>query len=368
MEKTSNTTKSSPQSVLPIPFTLEQLRQDILDIYLLQLRNTYLFTNDQKIWTLAGKDGVREGEIWDGMYAPDAFGLTYEDVKDSEFAKALEQQYSFGFFGIDNNQCEPMEFETMHGWVAAYLRDLTQSASVLEWQQFGAQIDPSRCIHTAELANARVILEGKESFYPYMYKDENRVEEKALTVRQMALLSGMEEMTIRTAISRTSANQLQAFKKDRSTLIHIKDAKAWLMAKGRYVPITYKTSNNAELDLEKTGFLSINGFVQAMVRRINYFEQTQPELNVFKRFEALSIEKSSETGKTSHREELLDTEWLTQVAEILQLPTTLLILRAKEAVLREDSAIAADALSATTAAIAQARDQLKSAPIQTSPK
>ena len=339
MKNTSNTTTPEAQSTFPVPFTLEQLREDILKIYLLQLRTMYLFANDKKIWALAGKSGINDGDIWVGSYGPDAFNLTYEDIQDSNFAQALEQQYSFGFFGIDKNQCEPMHMETMHTWVAAYLRDLTLSAVVEEWGQNDADINTSRCIHVCELANARNVLEGGENFFPYMTGDENKTDE-ALTVRQMALLSGMEEMTIRTAISRKSVNQLQAFKDDRRTLISIKDAKAWLIAKGRYLLVS-QTQTEAVLNLEKTSFKSIGDFVLAVSRRVVYLNESNPDSNLTNKFMAVaghSDDSDQRSTRIKNKEDLLSSELMTKWANILQVPAELMILRAREAVLQDDLA------------------------------
>lgn len=359
MKNTSFTQHASTQIALPQPFTLEQLREDIVNIYLLQLRTTYLLANDQKIWALAGKSGIHEGLIWDGTLGSKVFGLTYADIQDTILAQVLEQQYSFGFLGFDNLLCEPMYMDSMHTWVAAYLRDLKSSAVVEEWQQNGADIDVLRCIHTCELANARNVLEGGENFYPYMTDDDANKVEGALTVHQMALLSDMEEMTIRTAISRKSANQLQAFKDDRRTLISIKEAKTWLTTKGRYVPVTRQSCAGADLYLEKTGFLSIDGFAHAMRKRITYLVEAYPETNVLEQLLDAASGMGMKDIDFKQRADLLNSELMTKVAGILQLPAQLLVLRAKEAVQQDD-------LIQTASAVLEASEQLRSARINTS--
>mgnify|MGYP001244561252 CR=1 FL=1 len=324
---------------LPQPFTLEQMQNDILNLYLLQLRMTSLFTNDQRVWTLAGKSGIKEGEIWIGDTGTEEFHLVYADVQDSLFARALEQQYSFGFFGFDNLLCEPMEMDTIHTWVAAYLIDMQGSNVVSEWISNGADIYVGSCIHACELANARNILEGGESFFPYTPDDSNKVDEVgALTVHQMALLAGMEEMTIRTAISRKGPNQLKAFKDDRRTLIKIEDAKAWLAAKGRHVSVTRQSHAGAHLDLEKTGFLSIAGFSHAMARRVTYLDEVKPEAKTIEKLVELVANAGMKTPYIKDRDDLLNAPLMGQVAQILELPHDLFVLRAQEAVLRDDLA------------------------------
>lgn len=353
-----NTTAT--QITLPQPFTLEQLREDILNIYLLQLRTTCFIANFQKVWALTNKNETNEYGIWDAYKRPKDLDLAYADIQDSILAQTLEQQFSFGFLGFDNLLSEAMERDSMHTWIAAYLADLNSSAVMSEWHGHGADIDVSRCIYTCELANARNILEGGENFIlSFGRKDDeenNAVHDldDALTVHQMALLSGMEEMTIRTAISRKSANQLPAFKDNRRTLIKISDAKNWLIAKDRYVSVTRQTIAGADLHLEKKGFSSVHEFAHSLLRRISYLAETYPKLNVSQQLQDAASNMGIHDINFMHRETLLNTDLMTNVAEILQLPIQLLVLRAKEAVQQED-------LAQTILAVNEVTAQLRSA-------
>ena len=349
MKKTTTPSPAASPFVLPQPFTIEQMRADIVDIYLLQLRTTYLLSTDAKIWELAGKTGIREGEIWMADCSPQAYGLSYEDVQNTPLAEALEQQYSFGFLGYDNNMCEPMHDETMHTWTAAYLTDLKNSVVAAEWAGYAPEsvIDVSRCFHACALANARLVLEGREGFFPYMSAKENdahKVDQDvpALTVPQMALLAGMEEMSIRAAISRPGANQLKSFKDDRRTLIRSADAKAWLQAKGRYVTVSDKSHSGEVLNLEKTSFLSIRGFEHAISARIDFYRRNRPELNVEQRLIEISIVPIEPLYNFFNTERLLNAELMKKLGEIIDLPPGLLALKAKEAVYKEELAKLAD--------------------------
>ncbi len=330
---------------LPSPFTIEQLREDILNIYFIQLKSMHLFSSERDLWALARKEAIPEGEIWIGKKSPKDFGITYEDIQDSYFAKALEQQYCFAFLGLDNQLCEPMAMDTIHTWVAAYLLDFKSSIFVSEWDSNGTEINVSRCIHTCELANARNVLEGGENFFPYTNSkdDENKCEE-ALSVHQIALLSGMEEMTIRTAISRKGPNQLRSFKDDRKTLIKITDAKDWLIAKEKYVAVTRQAGAGETLRLETNNFRSIYSFSRAMASRITFLEQKYPELNTTQRILNVAKTMAMKDLNFTDRDDLLNDRLMSKIAEILQLPGPLLVLRAREAV-------QIDELSKTTAAI-----------------
>ena len=336
----SSTADDGNQSGFPTPFSLDQLRQDILDIYLLQLRATYLFSNDQKIWALTGKSGIRDGSIWIGSQQPADYGLSYADVAESEFAKAIEQQFSFAFAGLDTLLCEPMEPETMHTWVAAYLTDLQSSAFAGEWSTYGGDVTVSRCLHACELANARVVLEGGENFFPYMSDkaDEGNKAEGALTVRQMALLAGMEEMTIRTAISRKGPSQLKAFKDDRRTLVSLADAKEWLVTKGRYIPISRQSHAGSVLDLTRTAFTSAFGIAHALTSRWDFVTETEPNPDHAAIFDALATRFGLKDVNFYNKDLLLNNDLMRELAVLLRLPPDLLILRVKEAALHEEIA------------------------------
>jgi hypothetical protein len=334
---TTTQTQSTPTAPtsFPIPFTLEQLREDILQLYLLQLRNLSLFASEKKLTELA--DGINLSELHNGTIQARTFGLTYEAIQDTAFAKAMEQQYSFAFHGVDNLKCESFYPDSKHTWVAAFIHDLKTSVTVEEWGQYDAEFDVSRILHTCELANARDVLETGEGFFTFMgaWGDpENSQSDSALTIHQMALLSGLEEMTIRTAISRPSTNQLKHFKDDRRTLVTVTDAKEWLIAKGRYIPVSQINESGQKLDLDKVSFSRVSDFASAVLRHVQFLNQTQQSENLL---EQLSI-AHPDGDLHLRRDELMNSELMAKLAVILGLPASLFVLKAKETVLNQDMA------------------------------
>lgn len=345
MQSQTNIQPIEHQTTFPLPFTVAQLRQDILNIYLLQLRITYLVADPESVWTLTQKPPRIGGALWNPDVQASDFGLSYSDIRHTELAKALEQEYDYGFFGILGIGLEQMHYESIHTWVAAYLMDLKSSETVSEWESYGVDLagSVSRCLHTCELANARVVLEGNEAFSHFAGirgdgKDSSATALDALTVRQMALLSGMEEMTIRTAVSRKSANPLQTYKDDRRTLVSTEIAKAWLIAKGRYVPITRRWSGG-ELNLEKTKFTSIDAIDAAIDDRIRQLElRGVGRGDLRKEMDAAFLARGFRRDFVLEQASLRDSGLMTRVAEILELPTNLLVLRAREAALHDELA------------------------------
>jgi len=328
----------------PIPFSREQLRQDILAIHWLQMRVTSLFAEDSRVWALVGKPAERDGLLWALDLGPSAFELTHEDVASSVFAKALEQQYDYAFHGVLTDLLEPMEYETMHTWVAAHLLDLSVSRFVEECEGYGGPDFSGaiqRCLHTSELANARLALEERETF---SYFNSARSDGKqdaataldALTIRQIALLAGMEEMSVRTAASRKGPTQLQTYKEDMRTLVRVDDARAWLKAKGKYVSVTRRWLTE-ELRLEKTRFAGVGELYEALRAQLAYISNLPTaQGDPLKRLQAAFEDSGLEPAFVVNAEVTRNKALLSKIADVLSLPADLLILRAEQAQLNND--------------------------------
>jgi hypothetical protein len=269
----------SKQSALQPPFSKDQLRDAILDIFLLHIRISHLFASSENLLKAFGtKSRSEDGpHLWTPDLTPADFGLTHADVADTEFAKGLEQEYDFGFFGIIGPG-EPMHYETMHTWIALYLTDLERSQTVAEWEGYGAGIADSIriCLHTCELANARSTLE-RSAFASFQRLDEpgHDPEEHSLTIHQMALLAGMEEMSIRTAASRKGPQPLETIKVDRRTLIEPAVAKAWLVAKGKYVAVRHV---RPQLDISGQTFSTLADLREALVYHSRELKETESSI------------------------------------------------------------------------------------------
>jgi len=334
-----------PKTALAVPFTREELRQDILNIYLHQLRTTGLIADDERVWALTGKPRHHSFGLM-SLGEPGDYGLRYEDAAQCELAKALEQQYDYGFFGMESVGREEMAYETIHTWVAAYLIDLKASQMVQETESYvgmGLAQSAGRCLHACELANARRVLEGEAPFsYFSGFADRGEHEPtafEALTIRQMALLSGMEEMTIRTAASRKSAFPLETYKDDRRTLVSAEVAKAWLQAKGRYVPITRQWYGN-ELDLARMKFTSVHALGCALDERIRQLELRAPAPGDVRRQVAAAFgAEGYAVYFLRDRHSLREADRIGDLARMLALPPELLILRARETALHDELAL-----------------------------
>ena len=332
----------------PVPYTLEQVRESILVAFFHQSRNIGMLLGDvvgvDTAWRMLGKTEVSEEDKFD-ILNPDMThsdcNVTYNDIKNTNFAKCIENMYLYGYLGIQQVVLERMAHESIYMWVSACLEDMVNSSMFEEWGSYGsfAFDEVKICLEIAELANARRTLEGNESFYSFgkMSKGSDDTGIDNLTIRQMALLAGMEEMSIRAAANPKRANPIPTYSEDGKTRISIEDAKKWLQDKNRYVPIK-KRHGEGDFDLNTSKFKSINDFQAAMsdrvimislrdawdVERFNLIKNKK--LLVPAEFEQLEVNQECVTN----------TELLKALAEILEFPYELLSLRAREAFVYEE--------------------------------
>lgn len=330
---------NTPTHQFPIPFSLDVLRQDLLAIHLLQLRVTALIAPDERVFALLGKslDEPAEGSLWSLDAEPKDYGLVYADIASTPLTRVLEQQYAFGFEGAFTTGFEPMEDETMHMWVADYLMDLSRSAFVVECANYGVFHAEAigRCLHTSELANARLALEGREPFSyfqaPHDASTRDATAFEALTIRQMALLAGMEEMSVRTAASRKGPNQLPTYKEEGRTLVRREDAIAWLKAKNRYVPVTRRW-DGPELQLDRMRFDSLQDLALALHEYIGKQTSERPDgKQARRRLEEVLVSHGYEPTNLLEPVRVLDKAAMKDMARVLGLAPELFVLRVEQA-------------------------------------
>jgi hypothetical protein len=177
-------------------------------------------------------------------------------------------------------------------------------------------------------------------------------EEGFLSIRQMALVSGMTEASIRTLASRSRKNQLKSANDSNSQLItkndgkntsiDIADAKAWLKAKGRYVDISRKRNRGAT-DFTYRKLSSIGEIEDAIADRLEFLRAQYGEEAINSRLERIGIKAIEQQivppidlwKQVIGEEQLMKTELMRSFAEALELPADLFALRAAEAVMQE---------------------------------
>ncbi|MGZ5160498.1 MAG: hypothetical protein ACXWIT_08195 [Burkholderiales bacterium] len=324
----------------PVPFKKDRLQNHVLVLFIHQVRTVGWMTNAETAWPVLGKapSGVHD------LFNPELEAedlASFAEVQNTVFAQLIERMYDYGYLGIQDESGEAMADESTYTWIAAILDDMRTSSVIHEWSKNGGDGAESAatCYEIAELANARRILEGEEGFF---YFKDAVPEGDALTIRQMALLAAMEEMSIRAATNQKRANRLQTSRVDGRTVVATADAKAWLKAAGRYLPITRRWGE-AALDLSKRRFSDVSELCAALVARYEALSLNEPSVTgLHKDLSDLRIRvrdnpfKPGRTIVEIDRLHVEDPVLLEKLAGVLQLPKDLVKLRAREARANEE--------------------------------
>ena len=327
------------------PFTMDALKDDILDVMLALINQTrFTFYRDSEtetqLWALLSRTPTEYSfELADPEMTPKDLGLSFSAVENLSMVQDLMQFYEYGVNGIlDTSKPCFDDSEGGGNWLSRILFDLRRSKFLEDWSAyktedlFGA-VD--RCLFVAELANARLMLEGGQEGFFLGGQDYT------LSIRQMSLLSGMTEASVRTLAGPNRKNRLITKKDGNNTVIDIEDAKAWLIAKGRYVPIK-KTSARGTDDFTVRKFFSRDEFEQAIYYRREFLiaelgKDVVNERIAHTEFVEVDIPHANIPGtfKGISNEQLLNTDLMHRLAVALQLPAERFALRAAEAVTHE---------------------------------
>jgi hypothetical protein len=294
------------------------------------------------VWRLPQIEvGIRTSELFNPDNTATDVGITYEQIRNTFFARYMEVLYGFAIHGRLDASVEPMTYETEYMWIADLLMDASEGHIAEQWDSYvaggGAFISESanRCLQVAELANARHILENGEGF-SYFSRRRGKKESNdldCLTVGQLALLADMEEMSVRAAANPKRAMPLQTYAIPEGTRIARDVAKAWLQAKDRYIPVRRYWSAG-EVDLQKRRFKDPHDLLRALDQRRKALIARLETSTLDAALLDAGIRLETAFGETSLAWEVTtrfdDAAFMTKLAGLLELPASWLVLRARE--------------------------------------
>lgn len=265
------------ESDFPVPFTLQEVREDILTLFFEQARTIGWMINEESARSFLNLPKEEGSEI--RMFNPEVTfkdcGLTYSHIKDTIFAQAIESMYLYGYYGVTTVGIEAFEEGGIFTWTSAILLDMNESNVFYEWQAFGAKsfsIEVAkRCLEVAELANARLLLEGGETIHGGLQLKDRGYFPNTISIRELSLLSGMAEMSVRAAANKKRANPLITHSVEGNTRIAIEEAKRWLKSKNLYVNLTHRFIGD-DVDLSKSKFSSLDRLIEALYSRVRLIE------------------------------------------------------------------------------------------------
>jgi hypothetical protein len=339
---------AAQESGFPVPFSIEEFRKNILTFFLTQVRTIGWMTDVATAWGITGKSDLGVSELFNPDLTAEELGLTYADVSETTFARCMECLYQFAYYGILDESIESMSYESIYTWLTAIIDDTARGRVAAEWDSYGAfgVIDIANLYRVAETANARRILEGMEHFYYFYSKDGDQTDDDALSVRQMALLAGMEEMSIRAAANPNRVTPLPKQDTPGHTRFAVEDAKNWLQAKGRYVPVTRRWTR-MEIDFSTRRFSSFEDVLSITNNRLADLDRENGRNgDVYFAFQALFPKHG--ISPDDPRANFLAPAFVRDLAEVLRFPADLFCLRVRELFAKEESAAIKHALRELT--------------------
>lgn len=339
----------------PVLFTRDEFKEDITELMLLfvqQAQFTFMADSSEQskaIWGLLGSKASEFSGLGDAGETHRDLGLEYSDIQGLSMVQTLMCLYDYGVLGIlDPSNGRLDYFDGYENQVSRLCYDINRSAFLQEWANNGLWPQAKaaqRSLYVCELANARFMLEGSDEGF---FLDER--EEGFLSVRQLALLSGMTEPSIRTLLSRSRKGSAAAT--DESALVTVTDgknisiaidvAKTWLRAKGRYVSITYMKSAGSN-DFTARRFFSRNEFEREVAARTQFLMERDGADAISSRIATTGLVYVQEpigghptlTVTKIGEGQLLDTNLMHGLAVALELPADRFALRAAETVTQE---------------------------------
>lgn len=325
---------------LQAPFSREQLQEDVgtVLITVARLARWMLCRSDRDTSTpllhLIGHPG--QGDLPDLLGWPEfdweSGSCRYDMVATTALAEQVEKLYDLAYLGHVDTDVADLGSESGPSWTSRILADLHGSQFVAEWDEYSKCRDSIwRCLQVYETAHARLVLEDIDQGDLFM--DWHSFSMDGLSIRQMSLLAGMTEASVRTMAGPKRKNPLKTQSDGKNTFVAIADAKAWLIAKGRYIPITY-TSRGGRVDLTSRRYGTAYDLLMALDQRVRYLLGEPDAAETQRRIEAIApgILVAGERPRLELAEASLDdVELMTRVGEALGQPGALLALRAAEA-------------------------------------
>lgn len=337
---TNNSIAPAAAGFFQAPLTKKELRQHVVTVSLVLARQLHFVFHRRddshekaqiQLLGMTSTKSINDPEV--GPFEEDGLPLTYEQIADTAFASTMEELYELAYHGMLYGTGYDMNSESPASWVSRILVDLLASHFAQEWDDYSSCKDALRAlVEVCETAQARMVLEniqhGDNFMGWYGYEGHD-----GLTFRQIALLSGMTEASLRTMANPKRNNPLKTYSQGRNTYISPADAKEWLISKGRYVPIADIDRQGAELDLVNETFHSFDDFCWRLDSRLHFLLGTEAAEDVTKSLDEVreGLLRRRLIDQTPYLalepSEYANTVLMSKIGKALQLPSDLLALR-----------------------------------------
>lgn len=337
MEHTPNETQAG---IFKAPLAKEAMREHVSTVSLLLARQLHFIflrpdskDHERAQATLLGMNSTENMNYPDIVPGPEGAELNYDHLSTTAFATTMDELYNFAYHGVVFSNGYDMNSESSAAWVSMILMDLANSRFAAEWNDYSPCLDAIKALLAiCECAQARMILEKVQENDTFM--DWHNYEgHTGLTFRQMAHLSGMSEATLRTLANPKRTNHLKTHSNGRHTYVEIEDAKAWLISKGRYVPLTDTDLRGAHLDLATEQIANLDDLLDRLDSRLHFLLGSDDGSATAKALAAIRpdlqgvrlVDQTPYLDLTA--DDMKDAQLLSKLSKALQLPADLLRLK-----------------------------------------
>lgn len=336
----TNSSIPSATTLFQAPMSKAELRRHVVTVSLVLVRQLHFVFHRPdnshekaqiQLLGMTDTSGINVPDV--GPFEEDGLPLTYEQLAETAFASTMEELYELAYHGMVYGTGYDLNSESSASWVSRILMDLSGSHFAVAWDDYSTCKDAIRAlVEVCETAQARMVLEDIQQSDTFM--DWHSYEgHDGLTFRQIALLSGMTEASLRTMANPKRNNALKTNSHGRNTYITPADAREWLISKGRHVPISDIDRQGAELDLVNETFHNFDHFCDRLDSRLHFLLGSEAAEDVTTALEdvregLLSRRLMDQTPYLKlEPSEYADTVLMAKIGRALQLPSDLLALR-----------------------------------------
>lgn len=254
------------------PFTKAEMMDEFREIVFQVARSASFSFGPQAAYRLLFDEVPSNPEncfdIYDPEHTAESFGKEFALEQISTY-EAVEQFYDYGLLGIRNML--PLGEGGSNEWTFAYglIWDAANSFLIFE-NTNGTGVTTMKCLHAARAFFARHILDGqKRTFLP-----ENEANDPAdmLTIREVAILSGLDERTVRNATNKNAVNRLDTATVESSIYIPRESAQEWLSTKRGFIP--------SRIGNQLPKSVVLNGPFSGAIEAGNYIRTTRESFNL----------------------------------------------------------------------------------------
>lgn len=281
--------------------------------------------------------GKRAGDFALDLENPDLslaeLEIDYELVRTTALAESMHDLYAFAYHGMYRAGDETMNSESSASWISRILFDLSRSSFVDEWEEYAkCHTSIEACLTVCETAQARLVLENLDAGDRFMDWHTTPATD-GLSFRQMSLLSGISEPSLRTMANPKRVNALKTRSDKRNAYVEPAEARTWLISKGRYVPLVNADPQGAHMNLTSNSIRSIDELLIRLEQRLHYLLGQDDADGVRQSLQSIDDAllgkriDGSEYLNLPYDSRLNSEGFLRRIANALQLPADLLNLK-----------------------------------------